>query len=158
MGTISRCKLLGSNLMVKDSWLRVSSIILAVIGFFDSLYLTWAKLTHSEVICGGSAECQTVSNSSYAEIAGVPISLLGMGSYIVILALLFLETRAGFWQEYSKMILFGITLAGVLYSAYLTFIEVAVLYAICPYCVVSAVVMSLLFILSIIRLIYDPTE
>lgn len=142
--------------MINDDKLRLVSAILAVIGFFDSLYLTWAKLTHSAVICGGSAECQTVSDSPYSEIAGIPISLLGVGTYIAILVLLYLEKRGGFWTEYSKIFLFGITLAGVLYSAYLTFIEVAVLYAICPYCVVSAIVMLLLFIIAIVRLVRSP--
>lgn len=142
--------------MVNEDKLRLASGILAVIGLIDSLYLTWAKLTHSAVICGGSTECQTVNDSPYAEIAGIPISLLGMGAYIAILGLLYLESRGDFWREYSRMFLFGITLVGVLYSAYLTFIEVAVLYAICPYCVVSAVVMLLLFIIAVVRLVQSP--
>jgi uncharacterized membrane protein len=142
--------------MINDERLRLVSAILAVIGLLDSLYLTWAKLTHTAVICGGSSECQTVNDSPYAEIAGIPISLLGMGAYIVILVLLYLDKRGRFWDEYSKIFVFGITLAGVLYSAYLTFIEVAVIYAICPYCVVSAVVMLLLFIIAIVRLVQSP--
>lgn len=142
--------------MIEDSKLRTIAAILAVIGLLDSLYLTWAKLTHTAVICGGSTECQTVNDSPYAEIAGIPISLLGMGAYIVILGLLYLENRGEIWAEYSRMFLFGITLVGVLYSAYLTYIEVAVIYAICPYCVVSAVVMLLLFVIAIIRLVRIP--
>lgn len=142
--------------MIEDSKLRIIAAILAVIGLLDSLYLTWAKLTHTAVICGGSTECQTVNDSPYAEIAGIPISLLGMGAYIVILGLLYLENRGEIWAEYSRMFLFGITLVGVLYSAYLTYIEVAVIYAICPYCVVSAVVMLLLFVIAIIRLVRIP--
>ncbi len=141
--------------MIKDKKLRITSAVLAVIGLIDSFYLTWAKLTHTPVICGGSSECQTVNDSLYSEIAGIPISLLGVGAYIVILGFLYMENKGDFWAEYSRMLLFGITLIGVLYSIYLTYIEVAVIYAICPYCVVSAVVMLFLFIIAIVRLVQD---
>lgn len=141
--------------MIDDKKLRITSAVLAVIGLIDSAYLTWSKLTHTPVICGGSSKCQTVNDSQYAEIGGIPISLLGMGAYLVILGLLYLENRGDFWTENSKLIFFGITLIGVLYSAYLTYIEVAIIYAICPYCVVSAVVMLFLFIIAIVRLVQD---
>lgn len=144
--------------MFNDDKLQAASFILVGIGLVDSLYLTWAKLTHSEVVCGGIGECQTVNNSPYSEIGGVPIALLGMGAYFVLLTLLYLETLGGFWLEYSRMFIFGISLAGVLYSAYLTFIEISVLQAICLYCVVSAIVMLLLFFLSIMRLMQDQPE
>ncbi len=53
------------------------------------------------------------------------------------------------------MLLFGITLVGVLYSAYLTYVELAILHAVCPYCVVSAIVMVILFVAMLIRLKED---
>jgi uncharacterized membrane protein len=66
--------------------------------------------------------------------------------------LFYLEAREGFWQEYSPLIVFGITLAGLIYSAYLTYLEIAVIKAICPFCVISAIVMAGLFVLSSMRL------
>ena len=138
--------------MKTDKIIRWSMIVIAGIGLLDSFYLSWVKLTHREALCGGSGDCQTVANSPYSEIAGIPIALLGFGAYLVIIGILLLENRVSFLREYSSMILFGITLAGVLYSIYLTYIEIAVIYAICPYCVVSAIVMLLLFVLSIIRM------
>jgi uncharacterized membrane protein len=81
-----------------------------------------------------------------------------MGAYIAIIILLYLERQKGFWYANAPLIIFGITLAGTLYSAYLTYIEVAVLYAICPYCVVSAIVMVLLLIIAIIRLVRGTPE
>ena len=80
------------------------------------------------------------------------------GGYIMIALLLVLEARGGIWREYGPYLELGITLAGSLYSIYLTYLEVAVIHAICPYCVVSAVVIILLFILSIARLIIDDQE
>lgn len=144
--------------MFNDKYLRWSSIILAFIGLVDSAYLTWVKISHTEVFCGTSGECQTVSNSPYSEIAGIPIALFGMGAYLALLGLYYLETRKGFWANNSPLMVFGITLAGTLYSIYLTYIEVAVLHAICPYCVVSAIVMVLLFVIALIRLVRGLPE
>lgn len=133
--------------------LKVAAILCAVIGILDSAYLSYTKLVHTEVFCGTSSQCSTVNNSSYAEVAGIPIALLGMGAFLTILVLLFMEGRNKFWENNLPTILFGITLIGVLYSAFLTYIEIAVLHAICPYCVVSAICMTLLFLYSIIHLV-----
>jgi uncharacterized membrane protein len=143
--------------MSTDSKLRRSALIVAGIGILDSLYLSYVKIANSQVYCGTSGQCETVSNSRYSEISGIPIAYLGLGAYLVILALLILESRSPFWKENSPLALFGITLVGVIYSAYLTYIEIAVLHAICPYCVVSAIVMTLLFIIAIIRLVQVQT-
>ncbi len=133
--------------------LRVATFILAGLGIIDSAYLSWVKLTHTAVYCGGSGECETVANSPYAEIAGIPIAFIGLAGYVGILACVYLEARSSFWQQNSPLIIFGMTLAGTLYSAYLTYVEIAVIHAICPYCVVSAILMTLLFVIAIIRLV-----
>jgi uncharacterized membrane protein len=141
-----------------NSNLRLISIGLAAIGLLDTIYLSYVKIAHSEVFCGGSRACDTVNSSLYSEIAGIPIAYLGLAANIVILLLLFMETRGDFWMQYSPLIVFGMTLAGTLYSIYLTYIEIAVLRAICPYCVVNAVVMLLLFVISLIRLFGDTAS
>lgn len=135
---------------------RLSSFILAGIGFVDSLYLTYVKLSNSYAICGPIGDCESVNTSKYAEIAGIPIALLGAGAYLVIILLLLMENRGDYWAEYGPIMVFGISLAGVLYSAYLTYVEIYVLRAICPYCVVSAVVLVLLLALATTRLVRDP--
>jgi uncharacterized membrane protein len=89
---------------------------------------------------------------------GIPIAYLGLAANIIIMLLLLLETRGVFWKQYSPFIVFGMTLAGTIYSIYLTYIEIAILRAICPYCVVSAVVMVLLFIVSLVRLFGDTAN
>jgi uncharacterized membrane protein len=141
-----------------DNKLRLAAYILAGIGLVDSIYLTWVEFTHSEAFCGGSGDCATVANSQYSEIAGIPIAILGVGVYILIIALLFLESRGNAWKTYSPLFVFGLTLAGVIYSAYLTFLEIWVIKAICPYCVVSAIVMLLMFVISIVRLVRGTVD
>ncbi len=132
--------------------LRIGSFLIAAIGFIDALYLSWVKLAHTEVFCGGSSNCSTVNSSRYAEIYGIPIAFLGLGAYIVILILLSLEGRNNSWKELFPLVIFGMSLIGSLYSIYLTYVEIAVIKAICPYCVVSAVMMLFLLVVSILRL------
>lgn len=141
-----------------DNRIRLISILLAFIGLIDSIYLVWVKYTDQYALCGPIGNCESVNTSQYSEIGGIPIALLGVGAYLVIIVLLVLEVRSDLLREYGPLLVFGISLAGVLYSIYLTYIEVAVLRAICPYCVVSAVVLVLLLFLSTIRLIQTFRE
>jgi len=128
------------------------SVLLALAGAVDSAYLAFLKFTGAVAACGDIGDCEAVNNSKYAEIGGIPLALLGLLGYLAILAFLFLETQFPGWREGLHLGVFALTLAGTIYSAYLTYIEIAVLQAICPYCVVSAVVMLLLFVISIVRL------
>ena len=135
-----------------DGKLRTASIMLVVLGLLDSIYLVWVKYTGAYAFCGPIGDCESVNSSQYSEIFGIPIALLGAGAYVVMIVLILLENRGQVWAEFGPMIVFGMSLIGVLYSIYLTYIEVAVLKAICPYCVISAIILVVLLILSGIRL------
>lgn len=132
------------------------TIICAVIGLVDSLYLTWIKLTHTTALClPGIGDCETVNTSRYSEIFGVPIAILGALVYLAILIILLMRDKVSLFTNYELYLLFGISLIGVLYSAYLTYVEIAVIHAICPYCVISAIMILLIFISTFIRLSQD---
>ena len=128
------------------------AIILAIGGAVDSAYLAWLKITGSVAACSNIGDCEAVNSSRYAEIAGIPIAVLGLLGYLAILAVILLELRRPGWSEGLRLAFFGFTLAGTLYSIYLTYVEVAILRAICPFCVVSAVIMLGLFIIALFRL------
>ncbi|MBN1668911.1 MAG: vitamin K epoxide reductase family protein [Anaerolineales bacterium] len=136
---------------LSDQRLRMASVLLALVGLADSAYLTYIKLANATASCGNIGDCDAVNSSPYAEFAGIPIALFGAGAYLAILALLLMEPRLKLAADYSRLAVLGISLAGVIYSAYLTYIEVAVLYAICPYCVLSALVITAIFGLALIR-------
>jgi uncharacterized membrane protein len=138
--------------------LRLSTYVAGGIGLLDALYLSWSKLAHQQVICGTYKGCETVNSSPYAEIGGIPIALLGAGAYITILGLLYLEDSNSFWQDNGPLAIFVISLAGTLYSAYLTYIEIAVINAICLYCVASAIAMTVIFALTTLRLVSPQAE
>ena len=138
--------------------LRLLTFLAGGIGLLDALYLSWSKLAHQQVICGTYKGCETVNSSPYAEIGGIPIALLGAGAYLAILVVLYLESRTSFWQENGPLALFVISLAGTLFSAYLTYLEVAVIHAVCFYCVVSAIAMTVVFAVTILRLVSPQAE
>jgi uncharacterized membrane protein len=129
------------------------SLVLTAIGILDSVYLFIYKISNNNAMCLGSGECSTVNASRYSTIYGIPVSLLGILAYLAIFILLILELRKVFSSDNSNLLVFGISLVGVLFSAYLTYIEFYVIHAICPFCIISAVVITLIFIISIIKLV-----
>jgi uncharacterized membrane protein len=139
-------------------WLHRISLVLALLGALDAGYLTYIKLAHVEAICRGVGNCEAVNSSVYAQIGGIPIALLGLGAYLAILALLVLEPRVSVLQDYAPLAIFGLALTGTLYSAYLTYVELFVIHAICPYCVTSAALITGLFILAVVRLARGPLD
>lgn len=139
--------------MTLDQRVRFGVVVAAVIGLVDSIYLTWIKLTHNEASClVGIGNCETVNTSRYSEISGIPIALVGALAYLILLVLVLLEARKAISTENSSTLIFGIGLAGFLYSLYLTYLELMVIKAVCPFCVLSAVAMTAVFILAVVRL------
>ncbi len=136
----------------RPTWNWWLSVGLSLLGLGVSVYLTWVKLTGNTASCGTVGDCESVNNSRYAEIGGVPIALFGALSYLVLLALLLIEHRRPPAAETARLMVFGVSLIGTLYSAYLTYLEVAVLKAICPYCVASAIAVTAVLILCVLRL------
>jgi uncharacterized membrane protein len=100
----------------------------------------------------------TVTNSKYAIVYGVPVAFVGVGGYLAILALLLLEPRLSILQQDGTLILFGVILLGFLFTLYLIYVELALIHALCPFCVTSQVTMTILFILSVIRLARQPSN
>ena len=141
-----------------DARIRNISIFLTLIGLIDAAYLTYIKLAHQEAACAGIGDCEAVNSSRYAEIAGIPIALLGAVAYILILLFLVFERRNNVLSENSILFVLGFTFIGVLYSAYLTYLELFVLHAVCPFCVLSAIVMVILFALTLFRYLKEPQE
>lgn len=138
--------------MVSDR-LRWTGVVLAVLGALDSAYLTWVKVANATAFCSNVGDCDAVNASVYSEVFGIPIALFGLGAYLAIAAFLVLEDRGTMLREWGPLAVFGLALTGTLYSAYLTYVELFVIYAVCPYCVVSAILITGILILSVVRLI-----
>lgn len=128
--------------------LRIAVAVLALAGLGVAGYLTWVHYADLEPLCaGGSGGCERVQNSEYAELAGVPVALLGLIGYGAILASLALPGDAG---RFAGALL---ALAGFGFSAWLTFVELFEIEAICQWCVVSAVLMTALAVATSLRFV-----
>ena len=130
--------------------MRRASIAVGLAGLGIAAYLTIVHFAGGEPVCAIAHGCATVQGSAYAELAGVPVALLGLLGYVAILAAL---ARDG---ERERTAAAFLSLAGFGFSLWLTYVEVVKLDAICIWCVGSAVCMTLLAGLSAVRLMAAP--
>ena len=131
--------------------LRKALIALSLIGLADAIYLTYIKLA-ADGICVAGEGCEIVNTSVYSQIYGIPVAVLGGLAYVAMLVVLLLEPRNEFFEFNGPLIVLGLSIFGVLYSAYLTYLELYVIRAICEFCVLSAVVLTFMLILSAARM------
>jgi len=124
---------------------------LSLIGLADAIYLTYIKLA-ADGICVAGEGCEIVNTSVYSQIYGIPVAVLGGLAYVAMLVVLLLEPGNEFFEFNGPLIVLGISIFGVLYSAYLTYLELYVIRAICEFCVLSAVVLTFMLILSVVRM------
>ena len=124
--------------------------VLALIGLLVSIYLMMHKLGYVGSLQCGVGDCGAVQSSRYAVFVGVPVPLLGLAGYsgVLLLAIVGLQPRwAG--ARWIALAIFGMAAVGLVFSAYLTYLEAAVIRAWCQWCVVSAVLITLIFLLSL---------
>ncbi len=132
---------------------RMVIAVLALVGFLISLYLWLWKVGLLGVLACGDGGCETVQLSEYAELLGVPVAFLGMVAYLALLALSLLGLQPR-WQERREPTvgLVVVSGVGVIYSAYLTYLEAAVIHAWCRWCVVSALIVSAVLVVAVVGL------
>ncbi|PKN94141.1 MAG: hypothetical protein CVU44_06995 [Chloroflexi bacterium HGW-Chloroflexi-6] len=136
-----------------DKKLYWGAMIASIAGIAISIYMTIYKLTDNNAMCMGSGDCATVNASQYSEIYGIPLGVIGLLGYLGILLMLVLEKRIKIFLEYGNMIAMGMSFSGFVYSIYLTYLEIYVIKAICPFCVASAVAITLCFVFTFIRFV-----
>ena len=134
------------------------SIGLAILGTLVSIYMTIFKLTENASMCLGNGGCSVVNSSIYSEVSGIPVALIGVGGYLAILALLLIENRISLLKQNGPLFIFGLSLVGFLFTLYLVYVEIALIHALCPFCLTSQITMTILFILSVILLVRQPSN
>lgn len=133
-----------------DRRLRLVAIVLAVAGLGVASYLTYVHYDGVHAVCGLGGDCEKVQSSEWSKLAGVPVALLGLIAYAVILVSLFVE------REEALVVGTLTALVGFGFSAYLTYRELFTIDAICPWCVSSAIILTLLSIVLVTRLLRTP--
>jgi uncharacterized membrane protein len=134
---------------VTDRRQRLAAIAITLLGVAISGYLTYVHYAGLEPFCaGGGHGCERVQSSTYANLGGVPVAVLGLAAYVAIGAAL---VAAG---EVARMAAAALAVIGCAFSAYLTYLELFVIDAICQWCVASALLMTLLAALTVSRLLF----
>jgi uncharacterized membrane protein len=139
-----------------DKWLYRAALALVIVGLLVSIYMTIYKVTSNDSMCLGSGDCSTVNASRYSEVNGIPVAAIGILGYVAILGVLVFENRNSFFRQNGTLLVFGMALTGFIFTIWLIYVELALLKAICPFCVTSQVAMTIIFIISVIRLIKNP--
>ena len=123
--------------------------VMSVLGLFVAGYLSWSHFSGEPVYCGGSNSCELVNSSRFAYLGPIPVALIGLTGYIIILVLSLIPSKGD--RQWPMLLIFGGALIGVMLQWYLFYIEVAVLRAICYWCVTSQALITLIFFLAFPR-------
>jgi uncharacterized membrane protein len=121
---------------VSDGTLRLAAGAVALAGVGIAGYLTWVHFDETALVCVAGGGCETVQESSYAEIAGIPVALLGLASYAVVAGLVLWDTAS------ARLVAAMLALVGLLFSLYLVAVQLFVIDAVCVWCLVNDVVIA----------------
>jgi uncharacterized membrane protein len=135
---------------MSERTLRLGSAAIAVLGTAITAYLLYVRQTGNTLVCS-TGGCETVQSSSYAVLFGVPVATLGL---IGFLALLLAALAHGDWARLSQAVL---ALTAFLFSAYLLYIQLAVIGAICQWCLATDVLTTAIVALALLRLRHGAT-
>jgi uncharacterized membrane protein len=132
---------------VSDRALRVATGAVALAGIAVAAYLTWAHFADEAVACIAGGGCETVQESEYAELAGIPVAVLGLVAYSVVAGLIAWDVPN------ARLGAATISLVGLLFSMYLLALQLFVIDAICIWCLANDVVIApALAVLTALRL------
>ncbi len=118
---------------------------LAALGLVVAGYLAVLHARGASPVCFASGGCETVQNSRYSQLAGIPVPFLGLAGYAMLLASTFMR------GEFGRLSGLLVAATGVVFSAYFTYLEVFVIGAVCQWCVASALIMTSAAIVAAVR-------
>jgi uncharacterized membrane protein len=129
-----------------ERFLQRFAAALAVLGLGVATYITISDAGGGAPTClAGGGGCETVASSTYSHIVGVNVAVFGIVGYVLLLAAAILPGDVGRFAGFT------LALIGFGFSAYLTYVELGIIHAICQWCVSSAVLMTVLFGLNATR-------
>jgi uncharacterized membrane protein len=130
---------------------RALIALLALVGFFVALYLALYKLGYIGELSCSVGSCETVNTSKWATFLFMPVALWGVAYYAFVFALAVIGMQERF--DGSRAIAAVLALLGVwgvIFSSWLTYLELRVINAVCMWCVVSACIVTVLAVVAIL--------
>ena len=135
----------------RSPWIDWLIPFVVLVGIGVAGYLTYVETQSVDAICGPVGDCNAVQSSSYARVLGIlPVGIMGLLGYAAILtAWIVQRVRDDSWADYAKLAMLGMAFFGTVYSIYLTYVEIWVIEAVCIWCLSSAVLITILMLLSV---------
>lgn len=130
---------------MSERGLRLATAGLALVGLGIAAYLTYVHYSGAAIACS-TGGCEKVQTSSYAELAGIPVAVIGLVGYFLILLTVLVAGEVG------AVAAVGLTLGGFAFAVYLIYVQVALIEAFCIWCLASDGVLALLVLVSLLRL------
>jgi uncharacterized membrane protein len=129
---------------------RMAIALLALIGVLISIYMSAYHFGWLGSLVCGTGGCETVQNSPWATFAGVPVPVIGLVGYGLLLMLSVMGIQERFEDDRRIPLLLTTGAAiGLAFSAYLTYLEASVIHAWCRWCIVSAILATLIFVFTV---------
>jgi uncharacterized membrane protein len=126
-------------------------IVLATAAAIVTTYLATVKLTGGTPVCSVLEGCDVVNDSEYSTVLGIPVALFGLVASLATLAGSIAWWRAA--DRRALLLAYGIGLASLPVLAWLTFVELAVIGAVCLWCVIYAVLVVSGWIVATLALV-----
>jgi uncharacterized membrane protein len=124
--------------------------VLAIAGMGVAAYLTYSHYADQTIMCAGLSGCDAVENSEYSTLLDIPVGLVGTLFCAGLLALVL--------EEWAPLAAFSMTLAGVAFAAYLTYIELFVVEDICIWCTTFAGIVTVAWLITLVDVLAPITE
>lgn len=135
----------------------IASLVLAVVGLGLSAYLTYVHYNIDALVCSGGG-CELVQTSQYSEMFGIPIAIFGLLMFLTLIGAIVLREMRPETSDLVSTAILMILLTAVLYWAYLTWLELNVIHAICQWCVMTSGATVLMLIVEAARWYRNYTE
>ncbi len=128
----------------------MGAALLSLLGLFVSGYLYLYKIGRIGTLACGSGDCETVQTSAWSRVAGVEVALIGIVGYAALLAVALIALQpAPASRRWPMDLLVTLAAGGVLFTGYLTYLELFVIHAICRWCVGSAAIIVSILIFAL---------
>ena len=136
---------------------RMGAALMSLIGLFVSAYLYLYKIGRIGSLACGTGGCETVQTSQWSRFAGVEVALIGVVGYALLLGVALAALRPALAERrWPASLLSALAGAGVLFTVYLTYLELFVIHAVCRWCVGSAVIIVSVLVLALLALRRTP--
>jgi uncharacterized membrane protein len=130
---------------------RMAAALLSLLGLLDAAYLALERVTGGPLACPIGGGCETVQSSSYALLFGVPVAFIGVAGYALLFVVAMLSLHADSLSAPLDALLLALASVALLAGLYFMYLQIAVIGAICFWCVIAALLDLLIWVAALVN-------